>query len=101
MDWAQIKITPDFKNKTVHWEIPSLDSTNNPSFQVRGSLLTMDTDLDRSKIIPASALVVVNQQPTSWVGTLNDSQSFPVFVLGFRIVSSNEELHGITAPWAK
>jgi len=87
-DWDKLRIIPDFIKKSVWWEIPNLRSTNT-KIQVHNGYIGQEVPIDTKQFWVLQAIVFAGQ-PMLMVGTLSDDQRYPVFVLGFRIISDTE-----------
>lgn len=102
-DWGKVRITPNFVKKIMKWTIPELNSTNLPTAQIISSdVENAAIPLNEKEICRLAGFINILDQPQICLGTLNDNQKVPVFVLGFRILSEEESNSGcFAAPWVR
>jgi hypothetical protein len=99
-DWDKVAIGIDFEHGGVRWIVPDFNSTNT-NIKLTAGRITADVPLNPKQITIVRAFVFGNQAILC-VATLSDNQRFPVFVLGFRIVSEDETKSGkLDAPWTR
>ena len=101
IEWSEVKIEPNFVNRTVSWNFPEVNFTNSPhgNWGRRNrwsATIPMRENVFRSfrTLIPGFA---DRNDPSIFIGTLSENQLHPVFVIGFRIISEQED-HPLSPP---
>ena len=95
MDWKAdmdaVEIEPNFNTGIVTWKIPNITaiSPGGHGLNLEIGMQTMTCELKRKAV--ARCGVYAGNNPVLYVATLNANQRTPVFAIGFRIPSPDEE----------
>lgn len=91
-DWDEIKIEPDFTNHVVNWTLPANFEVAGPNLDLsfHGSTVKGTTRFEK-EIVRAKVGYFPNK-PCAYAGILSTNQQEPVFVIGFRIPQSQNEV---------
>ncbi|MGD1088783.1 MAG: hypothetical protein ABR955_08680 [Verrucomicrobiota bacterium] len=93
MDWKidlnHVIIKPNYFEGKVEWTIPHVSATSISGLDFNAGEMEAISDFKTGSLAAPGVLVAKNK-PVLCIGTLNDNQRSPVFVIGYRIITKEQ-----------